>query len=124
MTGASRLLFELSAQGAWELMSASYCIEETRKNLTKLGSIAIEVFDKEILSGITVTRDNYVIDRPMVYSVTKDKPVIASALACQAEALVTLDRGDFQQLLGVGVYSMMVVTPGDWIRQWRAAQRL
>jgi hypothetical protein len=45
----------------------------------------------------------------------KDKPVLISALAARCDALLTLDTGDFELLLGTEVYGMLVTTPRDFL---------
>jgi hypothetical protein len=47
--------------------------------------------------------------------VTRDKPVLITALAC-ADVLLTPDRRDFRTLLGQSVYDRWVLTPGDFMR--------
>ena len=54
---------------------------------------------------------------------TKDKPVLCTALAC-ADVLLTLDRRDFGSLLGQTVYDLLVQTPGEFLRIEREAGRL
>jgi hypothetical protein len=46
---------------------------------------------------------------------SKDKPVLISALAARCDALLTLDTGDFDLLLGTEVYGMLVTTPRDFL---------
>ena len=55
--------------------------------------------------------------------VAKDKPVLCTALAC-ADVLLTLDRRDFQSLLGKSVYDLRVLTPGEFLDTERKAGRL
>jgi len=116
-TGASRLLIgEASARG-WFLVSSLYCFEETRHNLPKLGSHAEADFEKHIAPFVECIETRLVVDRPLVYPVTKDRPVVAGALAAKCDALLTLDRADFQRLLGAEVYGMWILTPGDWLKK-------
>ena len=115
-TGASRLLIgEASARG-WVLVSSLYCFEETRHNLPKLGSHAEGDFEKHIAPFVECIETRLVVDRPVVYPVTKDRPVVAGALAAKCDALLTLDRADFQRLLGNEIYGMSILTPGDWLK--------
>jgi len=119
-TGASRLVLEEADDNEWRLMTSLYCIEETRRNLAKFSSEAEQTFHAEVVPSLEVETTAYVIDRPLVFPVTKDRPVVASALALKCYALLTLDRADFQSLLGEKIYGMWILTPGDWIRRWRA----
>lgn len=115
-TGASRLLIGEAAERGWDLISSLYCFEETRHNLPKLGKHAATDFEKHVAPFVECTETQLVVDRPLVYPVTKDRPVVAGALAAKCHALLTLDRADFQRLLGQEVYGMWILTPGDWLK--------
>lgn len=54
--------------------------------------------------------DVLTVDRPAVFPVTKDRPILFSALAW-ADVLLTDDRGDFHELLGIRFYGLLVLTP-------------
>ena len=49
-----------------------------------------------------------------VFPVTKDRPILFSALAT-ADVLLTLDRVDFGRLLGGRFYGLAIMTPGAWL---------
>lgn len=72
---------------------------------------------------LLVMDDVLTVDRPVVFPVSKDKPVLFGALAW-ADALLTLDRGDFGPLLGTSFYGMPVLRPGEFLERERAAGRL
>jgi hypothetical protein len=57
-----------------------------------------------------------------VFPGAKDKPSLFGALAW-ADVLLTLDRGDFQTLLGNSVYGMPVLTPGAFLERERTNGR-
>jgi hypothetical protein len=63
------------------------------------------------------------IDKPAVFPVEKDRPILFSALA-SADVLPTLDRPDFSRLLGERFYGLAVMTPGMWLSRERDAERL
>jgi predicted nucleic acid-binding protein len=115
--GASRLLITEAEDQNWDLMSSLYCLEETRHNLPKLGPQAEKEFEFKVLPFVECVDTRLVVDRPLVYRVTKDRPVVAGALAAKCDALLTLDRADFQRLLGSEVYGMWILTPGDWLKK-------
>ena len=76
------------------------------------------------LRGKVIVEDDVLtFDWPLVFNVTKDKPVLCTALAC-ADVLLTLDRRDFGSLLGKTVYGLLVQTPGEFLRIEREAGRL
>jgi len=115
-TGASRYLIEVAGENNWLLTSSIYCLEETRKNLGKLGSEAEQCFENTLLERIKFMETKLIIDQPMIYPVAKDRPVITTAMYHSCDALLTLDRADFQSLLGNQFYGMWILTPGDWLR--------
>lgn len=53
--------------------------------------------------------------KPLLLTASKDKPVLISALACRSDVLLTLDKADFELLLGTVVYGMRVTTPRDFL---------
>jgi hypothetical protein len=54
----------------------------------------------------------WTLGRPAVFPVTKDRPILFSALAW-ADVLLTLDRNDFAELLGSEFYGLAVLKPGS-----------
>jgi hypothetical protein len=66
--------------------------------------------------------DVLTIDKPAVFPVNKDRPILFSALA-MADVLLTLDRADFGRLLGTRFYGLAIMTPGLWLLQDSKAGR-
>ena len=106
----SRLVTILARSRDWSLVSAAYCRAETVKNLEKLGIHAgkhwplIEAEIEWVPNALTTKR-------PILLAASKDKPVLISALAARCEILLTLDKADFELLLGTVVYGIRVMTP-------------
>lgn len=118
--GASRLVFDLAELNDWKLLSCPYVEGEVSKNLAKPGGRA----DWPALRGkLSLTADQWTLDRIVVFPVRKDRPVLFTAYGC-ADALLTLDRADFATVLGRNFYHLRILTPGDFIRQEREAERL
>ena len=63
------------------------------------------------------------VGQPVVFPVAKDRPILFSALAW-ADVLLTLDRRDFQTLLGSKFYGLAVLRPGTFLERERLAGRL
>ena len=76
-----------------------------------------------IRPALLVMDDVITLDRPAIFRAAKDRPILFSALAW-ADVLLTLDRGDFGELLGGLFYSLRVLKPGTFLEQERAAGRL
>ena len=119
--GASRLLFQRAAERDWELLTTHYAINEVETNLPDLGAVAAEAWPN-LLQQITLVPNVLTADRPVVFSPSKDRPILLSALAW-ADVLLTLDRADFGELLGQQFYELSVLTPGSFLERERAAGR-
>jgi len=65
---------------------------------------------------LVLVDDVLTIDKPAVFPVNKDRPILFSALAT-ADVLLTLDRVDFGRLLGTHFYGLAIMTPGMWLVQ-------
>ena len=117
--GASRWIVEECARHNWSLVSANYCKAETLKNLAKMGGSARETFDALVAPAIRWKADTWVSEYPLLFPKAKDRPVVLAALAAKADYLLTLDRHDFQGLLGNLVYSVSIRTPGDFLIEMR-----
>ena len=121
-TGASRLIFELAAAQGWELVVSRWVLREMRENLADLPLSATRVW-LDLRNQLVVEDDELTFDWPLLFHVTKDKPVLCTALAC-ADVLLTLDRRDFGSLLDQSVYDLRVLTPGTFLHEERQAGRL
>lgn len=110
----SRLVVELAAERKWHLVSAAYCRAETRKNLGKLGKLALQEWPN-IDTQVEWVPNALTSRRPLLLSASKDKPVLISALSAHCKILLTLDKTDFGILLGTTVYGMKVGTPRDFL---------
>jgi predicted nucleic acid-binding protein len=120
--GASRELFRKAAVNRWVLVATPYVLEEVLRNLPDFPIAASGEWGR-LRREILVMDDVLTLSLPVVFPVTKDRPVIFSALAW-ADALITLDRGDFTILLGESFYGLAVLSPGQWFERERAAGRL
>ena len=106
----SRLLIERAATENWTLITADYCISEVEKNVYKHRA-GTSGWRMAVQPRIKSVGSVYVIDRPIVFHATKDRPVILSAIGSDADYLVTSDTTDFAHVLGTVVYGVNVRTP-------------
>ncbi len=83
---------------------------EVERNVFKHPSGATS-WNRVIRPNLEVVGSIYVIDRPIVFDATKDKPVILSAIGSGADYLVTSDITDFAHVLGTAVYGVNVCAP-------------
>ena len=118
-TGGSHLIFELAASQGWGLVVSRWVVREMRENLAGLPQSATRAWI-DLKDQLVVEDDELTFDWPLLFQVTKDKPVLCTALAC-ADVLLTLDRRDFGTLLGQTVYDLRVLTPGEFLGAERQA---
>lgn len=119
--GASRFVIQTAKAQGWALVTAPYCIEETERNVPKLGPNATRTWRRTIAGALALVPNELVLDKVLVFPKAKDRPVLISALAAKADALLTLDEGDFQKVIGSQVYGMPVRTPGGFLVELRAS---
>jgi predicted nucleic acid-binding protein len=120
--GASSQIIELAALNRWHLVVTPYVISEVQKNLPQLSPAALLEWPA-IQAHLLVMQDVYSIHLPTVFSVPKDRPVLFGALAW-ADVLLTLDKNDFQDLLGASFYRLAILKPGEFLKHERDAGRL
>jgi len=117
--GASQEVFRQASARDWHLMTTPYAVAETIRNLAGFPA-AVTATWLRLRSQLIIADDVLTIDRPAVFPVSKDRPILFSALAT-ADVLLTLDRADFGRLLGSGFYGLAIMTPGMWLMRDREA---
>jgi len=115
------LIFNSAADCGWGLLATPYVVQEVETNVPRLGAAADKTWPV-LLAQVTIVPDVLTADRPVVFSPSKDRPILLSALAW-ADVLLTLDRADFVELLGQQFYELRVLTPGSFLEQERVAGR-
>ncbi|MEJ0090388.1 MAG: PIN domain-containing protein [Limisphaerales bacterium] len=120
--GASREIFRLATKNSWTLMATPYVVEEVRRNLSHFPAAASTDWNR-LRAELLLMDDVFTVDRPAVFAPAKDRPILFSALAW-ADTLLTLDRGDFETLLGNEFYGLKICTPGQFLIGERIVQRL
>lgn len=120
--GASRALFDLQQESGWRLLYSPYVRSEVKVNLVFLNPTALSSW-QALSKKLNLVDDSLVIDCPVVFSPAKDRPVLFTALAF-ADILLTLDRGDFGPLMGIGFYGLQIMKPGEFLRRERELGRI
>jgi predicted nucleic acid-binding protein len=120
--GASREIFRRSAANGWSLLTTHYVLEEVARNLPLLASHA-QADWATIRGALTSVPDVFTVNLPVVFDNAKDRPILFSAFA-SSDALLTLDRADFSNLLGAEFYGMPILRPGAFLERERIAKRL
>lgn len=110
----SRLITLIAKDRGWHLVSSTYCRAEVARNVAKFGDEATAHWTG-LRTELEWVPDALTTNRPLLLTTSKDKPVLVSALADRSKVLLTLDVGDFSQLLGTEVYGTLVTTPRDFL---------
>lgn len=120
--GASREVFRLAGANGWLLVTTPYAIDEVLRHLPDFPITASGEW-VSLRPSVLVMEDVLTVNLPVVFSASKDKPILFGALAW-ADVLLTLDKGDFEKLLGSSFYGLHVLKPGDFLEKERAGGRL
>jgi predicted nucleic acid-binding protein len=111
--GASREVFHRASTRDWRLITTPYAVAEVTRNLAGF-TAPVTVAWLRLRPRLDLVDDVLTIDKPAVFPVNKDRPILFSALAT-ADVLLTLDRADFGRLLGSHFYGLTIMTPGMWL---------
>lgn len=122
--GAARFVIEEAGVYSWRLLTSAYCVEEALRNVRKVGRKAPEVFARTILPKLELVPTELTFDKALVFPKAKNRPVLLSALGAAADCLLTLEEGDFQNVIGAQVYGMQIRTPGLFLITERDAGRI
>jgi hypothetical protein len=95
------------------LITTPYAVDEVNRNLAGF-TAPVTVAWLRLRARLDLVDDVLTIDKPAVFPVSKDRPILFSALAT-ADVLLTLDRADFGRLLGTHFYGLTIMTPGMWL---------
>ncbi len=116
--GTARFLIEEAAAKGWKLTTADYCVEEARRNWSKLrqpSAWSANIWITIILPRTEVLPVRLVLNKPLWFTKTKDRPVVISALAADCDWLITFDKADFHAKLGREVYGAKIGTPKEFL---------
>ena len=103
-------------------MASPWVIGEVTRNLVKFPTAGTADWLR-LRRQLVIVDDVVSLDRALVFPVSKDRPVLLSALA-SAQVLITLDREDFMGVLGAQCYGLPILLPYDFLERERAAGRL
>jgi predicted nucleic acid-binding protein len=116
--GASGLLFSIAGTGAINLCTSHYALDEAKRNLAlkaadKLPALEILLPHLTIVSEPQPEKVAWAALLPLP---GKDAPIMAAAVSCKADILVTGDRRDFGSLLGATTEGVLVLGPAETVR--------
>lgn len=111
----AQYLLQLAALEQHKLVSSAFALEEARRNLALKRSEAMPAFER-VRAAIMPVREptpreaQWAADAGLP---EKDAPILASAVAAQANVLVTGDRTHFGHLFGKTIQGTQVLTLAD-----------
>ena len=113
-TGYARDLLRLSLSQAVTLVVSSYVLDEVRVNLARKAPLKSEAFEAVVaLVGFVLAEPTTAqVQAAAEYTVLKDAPVVAAAIAGRCRYLVTFDRKHLLDPPAVSARSgLLIVTP-------------
>ena len=115
--GRSRALFRLAEAGRCELISSEHAIVEARRNLTLKSPQGAEVLDSllAILGQVGEAGPRLVRWAKELGLSENDAPILAAAVAADADILVTCDRSHYGHLFGTEVGGVRAFPPAEAI---------
>jgi len=118
--GAPRIILDLLTLNLPILAGATgrYNLIEVERNLKKKMPQAMPLYQKYLprlrLEIVEMPSRSTIISMAGAIA-EKDIPVLASAIACSAEYLITGDKKDFTKLRNVKKYNLKIVSPSEFI---------
>lgn len=118
--GAPRIILDLLTLNLPMLAGATgrYNLIEVERNLKKKMPEAIPLYQKYLprlrLEIVEMPSQATVISMAGAIA-EKDVPVLASAIACGAEYLITGDKKDFAKLRNAKKYNLKIVSPSEFV---------
>jgi predicted nucleic acid-binding protein len=113
--GRSAALCRLARHGRCTLLASPHTVEEARRNLTLKAPEAMPRFQQLIdLAQVVPEADLRLVAQAADLGLQpNDAPILAAAVACGADLLVTGDRTHFGHLFGTEIGRVTVVTPAE-----------
>ena len=120
--GSSHALFDYAPAQGWILLASPWVVTEVVRNLPKFPPAATSEWLR-LRPQLVLVDDIVSLNQVVVFPVSKDRPVLLTALAW-SQVLLTLDHGDFTRLLGSHFYGMPLLQPAEFPERERRAGRL
>ena len=117
--GSSRFLFSIAETGAVTLYTSLYALDEAKRNLALKAKDKFPTLEELLLhlAIIPEPQPDKVAWAARLPLPQKDAPIMAAAVSCKADMLVTGDRRDFGHLLGTVIEGVLVLEPAETVRR-------
>ncbi len=99
------------------LISSTYCVIEAERNLVRLKTENLEVFE-QLLTKVTMIQVPFLIDSfPLkVNLVDKDRPVLQGAIFTNSDYLLTGDFKHFGHLFNQSIEGVTILSPAQYFQ--------
>lgn len=116
--GASGFLFSIAETGAITLCTSLYALDEAKRNLALKAADKLSTLGKLFphLTIVSEPQPEKVAWAAHLPLPEKAAPIMAAAVSCKADILVTGDRRDFGSLLGTTSEGVLVLEPAETVR--------
>lgn len=121
-TGSSYFIAANARQFRWVTFANPYVVAEVEANVHRLGAAAVNTW-QTLRQQIAFVPNVFSIPWPTVFPVSKDRPVLFSAIT-YTDVLLTFDRNDFIDRLEQSFYNLAIRTPSDFLIGERTARRV
>ena len=112
--GRARALFQVAEGGGCEILSSAHAASEARRNVAAKAPEGTSRLLEKLMAEVEIVPE---ADPRLVRWAAEqglpanDAPIVASAVAARADALVTGDRRHFGRLCGTSPGGVEIVTP-------------
>jgi uncharacterized protein len=116
--GSSRFLFSIAETGAVSLCTSHYALDEANRNLALKAKDKLPTLEKLLqhLAIVPEPQPDKIAWAALLPLPQKAAPIMAAALSCKADMLVSGDRRDFGHLLGTVIEGVLVLEPAETVR--------
>jgi predicted nucleic acid-binding protein len=115
---APGLLVDFASAGLVRACTSEYALEEARRNLALKSPDAMLSFERvRQTCAVTPAPGIGTLAWATTQIATKDAPILAAAIDCRCDWLVTGDRRDFGPLFGSTQRGVLVIPPSEALRR-------
>lgn len=100
-----------------EIVTSAYAVEEATRNITLAKPDRLSALQDLLMQTRVIGDPAQFPDLPKTIDLkTKDRPILAAAIAEHCHYLITGDKTDFGSYYGQTVRGVLILPPGEFIR--------
>jgi predicted nucleic acid-binding protein len=122
MNGASHTVIVMAEIGLFKVLISKQVLEECERNISKKMIAALPIFRQILMIiNLEITPDPLPqdIDKYKLIIEPKDAPILASAIAANADRILSLNTKDFNETVS-SQCGLMIQTPSQFIQEIRS----